>query len=89
MLIQNETRPLTKEQSEWFLNQAVLKFWNEPHERDEHGGNDGSQWIIEGVKDGQYRIEDKWSPEAGPIHELGMAMVIGLAGLKVPQKEIY
>jgi hypothetical protein len=89
MLIRNGTSPLTKEQSEWFLNQVILKFWNEPHERDKPGGTDGSQWIIEGVKNGQYRIEDRWSPEAGPIHELEMAMAIGLAGLKVPKEEIY
>jgi len=88
-LIRNDTNPLTKEQSEWFLNQANLKFWGEAHERAKPGGADGSQWIIEGVKNGEYRIEDRWSPEAGPIHDLGIAMAIGLAGLKIPKEEIY
>ena len=50
---------------------------------------DGSQWIIEGVKNGQYRIEDRWSPGAGPIHEMGIAMAIDLARLKVLKEEIY
>jgi hypothetical protein len=88
-LIRNETSPLTKEQSEWFLNQVNLKLWNEPHERDTPSGDDGAQWIIEGVKNGQYRIEDRWSPAAGPIHDLGISMAIGLAGLKIPKEEIY
>lgn len=89
MLIRNETRPLTKEQSEWFLNQVLLKFWKAPKEGSARSGEDGAQWIIEGVKDGRYKIEDWWSPDAGPIHELGLSMAIGLADMKIPNQEIY
>lgn len=89
MLIRNETRPLTREQSEWFLNQVNLEFWNLPKEDAKTGGLDGSQWVIEGVKNGQYHIEDRWSPDAGPIHDLGLAMAIGLADLRIPKDEIY
>jgi hypothetical protein len=89
MLIRNQTRPLTKEQSEWFLSLVVNKFWNAQKEAIKPFGNDGAQWIIEGTKNGHYQIEDRWSPEAGPIHDLGLAMAIGLADLRIPKDEIY
>jgi hypothetical protein len=90
MLIRNERRPLTRQQSEWFLNEVVRqKFWNLPDEESRPGGMDGSQWIIEGVKNGRYQIQDRWSPRAGPIHDLGLAMIFGLADLSIPKDEIY
>jgi len=88
MLIQNETRPLTKQESESFLNRIASTFWNTPKEDTKPGGLDGSQWVIEGVENGRYQIEDRWSPKSGPIRELGLEM-IGLAGLKMPKDEIY
>jgi hypothetical protein len=88
MVIQNDTRPLTKQQSEWFLNRIALKFWNVPKEDTKPGGMDGSQWIIEGVQSGRYQFEDRWSPQAGPIREIGLEM-IGLANLRIPAEEIY
>ncbi len=36
-------------------------------------GLDGAQWIVEGVKNGQYHIVDRWSPETGdPVRAIGM-----------------
>lgn len=90
MLIRNETRPLTRQQSEWFLTHSLLhELWGMPTDASKPGGLDGSQWIIEGVKGGRYQFVDKWSPQDGPIHDLGLVMAIGLANLKVPQDEIY
>jgi hypothetical protein len=88
MLIRNDTRPLTKQQSEWFLNEVALKFWTAPQVQAKPGGVDGSQWIIEGVENGRYQVEDRWSPDTGPIRELGLAM-IGLADLGIPNEKIY
>jgi hypothetical protein len=31
----------------------------------DYGGLDGSQWILEVVKNGEYRIVDRWSPKQG------------------------
>jgi hypothetical protein len=59
-----------------------------PKESTKQGGTDGSQWIIEGVENGRYRVDDRWSPDAGPIRELGLGM-IDLAGLRIPKEEIY
>jgi hypothetical protein len=88
MLIMSDTRPLNKQQSEWFLNRVALRFWNVPKEDTKPGGLDGSQWIIEGVDNSRYQVEDRWSPATGPIRELGLEM-IDLASLKIPNEEIY
>ena len=89
MMTRNETRPLTRTQSEWFLGLVTNKFWNAQAKAEKDAGLDGSQWIIEGIQNGRYHIEDKWSPETGPIRDLGLAMVLGLADLKIPKEEIY
>lgn len=31
----------------------------------EDGGLDGSQWIVEVVRDGEYKIVDRWTPDEG------------------------
>ncbi len=30
---------------------------------------DGSQWVLEGVRDGRYHVVDRWSPESGLYRE--------------------
>lgn len=49
-------------------------FWDMPT-KDERIGLDGSEWIIEGVKDGTYHIVNRWTPEKGPIYDLGNTFV--------------
>ncbi len=49
----------------------------------------GAQWLAEAVKDGQYKVVDRWSPEKGPIHTLGIVMLIDLAKLKLLYQEVY
>jgi len=45
-------------------------------------GLDGSQWIFEGVENGRLRYADRWSPKAGPTHDVGLAF-LGLTGWKL------
>jgi hypothetical protein len=55
-------------------------------------GLDGAQWIIEGIKGGEYHVIDRWSPEpaAGDAaYILGTMMVFDLARLRIKQSEIY
>lgn len=33
-------------------------------------GEDGSHWILEGVRAGEYHVVDRWSPTDGPFSEL-------------------
>lgn len=40
---------------------------------------DGAQWVIEAHGPGGYRYVDRWSPEDGPVRELGLHL-LGLTG---------
>jgi hypothetical protein len=51
-------------------------------------GNDGSQWIIEGVRNGKYNVVDRWTPRDSAYQELGM-FLINLTDLDIPKKDIY
>jgi hypothetical protein len=65
-------------------------FWElVTHEDSVDSGPDGSQWIIEGTKDGKYHVVDRWSPKGGPIRTLGLALAMDLGQMKIPSKEIY
>jgi hypothetical protein len=89
-LVENMSRPLTRAQTQAFL--ARLKkvgFWSLPSPVNDQTGPDGSEWIIEGVKEGKYHVVDRWSPNEGAVHELGLYLAIGLAQMNVPKDEIY
>jgi hypothetical protein len=90
-LIENASRPLIQRQTDEFLaNVKRFQFWELPtHETSATVGCDGSQWIIEGVKGGKYHVVDRWTPAKGPVHDLGLAFVFGLAQMKIPKRELY
>jgi hypothetical protein len=85
----NESRVISKDQTQWFLERIdTFKYWDIPSE-EMYGGCDGAQWVIEGVRDGKYKVIDRWSPKEGPVRTLGLIMVVGLAKMKIPSDEIY
>jgi hypothetical protein len=89
-LIQQDVVTLTKTQTDWFLGKIdENKFWELPSKDVQSAGLDGSQWIIEAVKNGNYHIVDRWTPGDGPVRVLGLLMVNDLAKLKIPADEIY
>lgn len=71
-LVENETKALTKSQVNAFL-ELVNKsnFWN-MQVLDFRIGADGEGNIIEGVKDGNYHIAYRWTPESGEFYDLVM-----------------
>ena len=89
-LTANETRELTS--TEWNEFQKLLdktEYWNMPtNEQSDIMGNDGSQWIIEGVRNGKYNVVDRWTPRNSAYQELGM-FLINLTDLDIPKKDIY
>jgi hypothetical protein len=88
-LMESASRPLIQRQTEKFLATIKrLKFWELPT-YSEGVGNDGSQWIIEGVKDGKYHVVDRWTPGKGAVHDLGLTFVFGLAQMRIPKDEVY
>ena len=64
-LIEEETMHLRDANIQEFLSQIdSLGFWKAPNPLlNDQVGTDGSQWIIEGVKDGNYHVIDRWSPK--------------------------
>jgi hypothetical protein len=90
-LVENTSRPLTQRQTDKFLATIQrLQFWELPtHETPETVGCDGSQWIIEGIKDGKYHVVDRWTPTKGAVHDLGLTFVFGLAQMKIPKDQLY
>ena len=50
---------------------------------------DGAQWIVEGVKNGQYHVVDRWSPDApDPVRAIGL-LALRLGRVKLHRGEIY
>jgi hypothetical protein len=89
-IIQDISRPLTRPQTDAFLIQVRSEnFWELPSYEDSCRGEDGSEWIIEGVKGGNYHVVDRWTPTKGPVRELGLALALGLAELEIPKDELY
>jgi hypothetical protein len=89
-LVQNDKSTLTKAQTELFLKKIEgNKFWDLEGIEKSTPGNDGAQWIIEGVKNGKYHVVTRWTPRDGPIRAIGLFMLQDLAKLKIPNDEMY
>ncbi|MGD1214075.1 MAG: hypothetical protein ABR861_03720 [Terriglobales bacterium] len=89
-LIEKVSRPLTREQTQRFLGRLdKLSFWNLRQDVDQRTGNDGSEWIIEGVKGGKYQMLSRWTPIEGAVHELGLTFAFGSAQMSIPKNEVY
>jgi len=83
----SKVRTLTFEQTRAFLD-LVEKggFWNLPSAESDPGP-DGRMWVIEGVRNKQYHVVERWSPR-GDIHQLGAMLMRNLAGMKVSRHEL-
>ena len=60
--VQSDLKPATVAELEKLL--AETKF-NDLKSSVEDDGLDGSQWILEVVRGGEYKIVDRWSPKEG------------------------
>jgi len=88
-LIKNRSFSLNQMQTSRFLEHVERsKFWKLPPVLDD-GGVDGAQWIMEGVRYGDYHVVDRWSPQNGEIRSLGLYILRDLAKLKLARNEIY
>ena len=67
-------------------------FWNLPTFLDPDPNIahlDGAQWIVEGVRNGEYHVVDWWSPQAGdPVRAIGL-LALKLGRFKIRASEIY
>lgn len=69
-VFRTDNKTLTKE--EWCEFIRLLddaNYWRMPTNKRVDRGRDGSQWILEGVKDNRYHIVDRWTPDKGEYRE--------------------
>jgi hypothetical protein len=90
-LVLNRESSLSKEATEWFLAEVKhARFWDIPTRDDSHAQPDGAEWIIEGVRQGQYHVVDRSSPDRkDPAHVLGIALLINLARFRLLYQDVY
>lgn len=92
-LIEDSTKNVSKEAVRSFLAHVdEVKYWGLPTREPANPNTvnlDGAQWVLEGVRGGNYKIVDRWSPEKGPIRDLGLAITIDLAGMKLLYQDVY
>jgi len=88
--VQNKISTLTKEETTRFLEKIDgYEFWTLPAFDASRIGLDGAHWVIEGVKNGTYRVVARWSPRDGSVRAIGLFMLNDLAELNPPSKETY
>jgi len=88
-LVTNLARNLSKEETQRVIDRIErANLWSLPGYLDKQG-LDGSEWVIEGVSQGSYHVISRWSPEDGPVYDMGTMFVFDLAHLSVPKNEIY
>jgi hypothetical protein len=88
VVAKKQTLDVSKEDVAYF--QSLIKaiaYWTMPTEAGPVG-NDGAQWILEGVQSGQYHVVVRWNPEAGPYREVCLYM-LKLSRIEVNPKQIY
>lgn len=90
-LVKSKVLRLTENQTQLFLDRVSdWGFWAQATvEKTDTIGVDGAEWILEGVKNGEYLILNRWSPKAGPVHDLGTYMLFVIADFKLLYTEVY
>jgi len=89
-LIENSSRPMTTIQTKDFLAEInESQFWSTPAYLSTVNGNDGSEWIIEGIKGGKYHVVARWAPKSGTVYELGRNFLYLLGQMIIPKGELY
>lgn len=88
--IRFEYKNLNDEQ--WCNFESLLEkanYWKMPTNHKD-SGNDGAQWILEGVKDNRYHIVDRWTPENGEFRDACLYL-LKLSGIEVDelQDDLY
>ena len=84
---------LTKSKTQSFLTALEnMDFWGlrtQPVANDGIVGLDGAQWIVEGVKNGQYHVIDRFSPDTqAPVRAIGL-LALKLGRLRVRSGDVY
>jgi hypothetical protein len=83
---QRERVSLSSEQVQEFLELIeLINYWEMPGSDHSNIGFDGAQWILEGARDGEYHVVDRWSPEHGEYRTTCLQL-LEWSGLNVENK---
>lgn len=88
-LIINKSKKITQE--DWDDFQDLLQeidFWNIETEEKGLEGNDGSQWILEGLGQKGYHVVDRWTPQQNGYYNCGN-FLIEMTDLEIPADDKY
>lgn len=88
-LILNKSKTLSKQQ--WDSFGELLKkvnFWNVAT-KNAIPGNDGAQWILEGMHGESYRVVNRWSPDAKDDYYKCCDYLLDLTGIKISAQDKY
>lgn len=89
-LIINKWKEIDGEKWNEFQNGlAQIDFWNMQTNETEVLGTDGSRWILEGKKDQQYQVLDRWSPSEKSKYYQVCYFLIGLTDVVIKEDEKY
>lgn len=77
----------------WELLEARVRgagFWEHPGPNPIAAPDpeEGSRWVFEGIDDGRAQVVDLYTPEEAEWVDLGLYL-LGLAGVPVPEREVY
>jgi hypothetical protein len=88
-LIENRTCAVSRDDIQKLLAKLdSTDYWSLRSRDPESRGEEGSEWTIESVRDGNYKLVNRWSPKDGPARDLGL-MFLRLSGLKIAPDQIY
>jgi len=91
-LIRNQSHKIDKQLVDIFLKLLdQADFWTATTEQEQTDvvNLDGAQWIMEGTKDGQYHVVDRWSPKEGPYRKAALFLAIDIGGLNPRYSDVY
>ena len=74
---------------EFQSNLSKSKFWQEETNDSDNMGLDGSHWILEGKKDDEYHVVDRWTPKADSKYYQTCNYLIQLTNYRVRSREKY
>ena len=89
-LIGSESRSLsTPEWNEFMQRLEIARFWQMPADSGPMGF-DGSQWVLEGYREGRYYVVDRWSPDTGAYRDACLYLLEKSGVLaRIPAKTVY
>ncbi|HMJ07490.1 MAG TPA: hypothetical protein VK468_00700, partial [Pyrinomonadaceae bacterium] len=75
---------------EFMSRLEAASFWSQRTTVEGDGGNDGSQWMLEGIRRNRYHVVDRWSPNEGAYRE-ACIYLLKLSGFNpaIKGNEIY